>query len=258
MKTIQIVNHLNGNDDEVEKIAEVAQHYANLVCGEHDLAPALVTFVKGAAAAEGSASELGIFENPDVADALGYHDLDKRGVPYGKAFLSMVPNGVLLYDRGGHGASLAGVVMHELGELLGDWLANSWVSCVIHDPSSKRTYGMVALELADPVQDNAFQLPAKDGTAVDCSDFVKQNWFNPDTLETTPTSYTGAAKGPFTVAHGGYAIVAQQQGTTQIFGRKLGAHHDRILDIDAAPPAWREAIRALPISRSNRRRRVAA
>lgn len=255
---VQIINHLGSSDAEVQKIAEVAQLFAVMVCADHELAPCEVEFIAGAPVPRVGWLAMGLFLNPDVSGALGYHDLDPRGLPYGKAFLSVVPGQVMLHDPSGHGASLAGVVMHELAEMLGDRFANLWAFGLVHDPRHpKRKFGALAYELADPVQDAAFQMKSKDGTDVDCSDYVLPAFFNPDTPATQMTSRTGAAVGPMACAPGGYLIVAQEHGETQVFGRKIGAHHERVLHDEVDPPAWREEIRALPGSRSSRRARVA-
>lgn len=252
---IQIINHLGTHDAEAQKIAEVGQLYSDIVCAAYELAPGKVKFVSGATKPDVGYFAMGLFLNPDAADALGYHDIDPRGLPYGKAFLSVVPNGVLLHDATGHGASLAGVVMHEIAEMLGDRFANVWAFGKIVDPKKKRrSFGAVAYELCDPVQDAAFTLKSKDGTDVDCSDFVLPSWFNPDTPTTQITSRTGAAKGPFHVASGGYLIVAQESGETQILGRRIGgASQHRLEHAKDEPPAWRTAMQAIPHSRGTRR-----
>jgi len=251
---IQVINHLDTHDDVAQKIAEVGQLYSDLVCAAYELAPGKVKFTPGAAKPDDGYLAMGLFLRPDAADALGYHDIDPRGLPYGKAFLSVIPNNILLRDPTGHGGSLAGVVMHELAEMLGDRYANVWAFGKIVDKKKRRTFGAVAFELADPVQDAAFVLKSKDGTEVDCSDFVLMNWFNPDTAATAKTSYTGAAQGPFHVAPGGYLIVAKPSGETQILGRRIGgAAQNRLEHAKDAPPAWRTEMQALPFARGTRR-----
>lgn len=246
---IQLIDHLGSAfDGATAQIAKICQPYVDLVTTAHELAPVEISFVPGATGPAPGFMALGLFSNPDVAGALGYHDVDPNGNPYGKAFLSVVPGHVVLHDPSGHGASLAGVVTHELAEVVGDRFANLWAFGAIHDPRSRRRFGAIAFELADPVQDFAFQI---DG--IDCSDFVFANYFSPSTPATAKTSHTGAAVGPMVITPGGYGIVALEHGETQIFGRRLGEHHERALHDEVLPPAWREAMRALPHSRSSRR-----
>lgn len=252
---IQIVNHLgSSHDGDAMRIAQVAAAYSMLVCGAHELALCPVQFKAGAQKAEPGWVELGLFENPDVSGALGYHDIDPRGQPYGRAFLSVVPGRVMLHDPKGRGASLAGVVTHELAEMLGDRFANVWAFGTIKDPRSRKSFTAVAYELADPVQDAAFTMKSPLGNVdVDCSDFVLPTWFNPDTPAHEATSHMGTAHGPFNCAPGGYLIVANETNETQVFGRRLGARQDRVMHADTAPAAWREAARQMDTSRFSRR-----
>jgi hypothetical protein len=255
MMRVQIINHIDPSlDGDIAKIAEVLQQYDTLVSAAHDMAYSEVTFVPGATEPADGYLELGFFETSDVADAVGYHDLTPKGAPYGKVFRGSVPNGEMLRDVTGHGQSCAGCASHEYAEMKGDRFANLWAVGQITDPAHpRRKYSLLAVELADPCQDNAFTLKSKDGTEVDCSDFVKPNYFNPDTPADEPTSHLGSCKGPMVCAPGGYLIVAQEAGETQVFGRTIGGHHERVLHADVAPPEWREAIRLLPYSRSSRR-----
>lgn len=251
---IQYINHLGPqHDDDVDRMAQAHQLYADLIAADYELKRLEITFERGAVKPDGDADELGFFPHPDVAGALGYHDIDPRGRPYGKVFPSLIPGGIMLHDKLGKGASAAGCASHELAEMAGDRFANLWAFGRVRDPRSRRSFGAMAYELCDPVQDASFQMPAHDGSAVDCSDYVKPNYFNPETPADESTSHLGTVRGPFTIASGGYAIVARERGQTQVFGKKIGAHHDRILHKAAAPPLWREAIRVLAGSRGVRR-----
>lgn len=257
MMRTQIINHIDPSlDGDLVKTAEVLQQYDTLISAEHDTAYGEVVFVPGATVPADGNIELGYFEKPDSPGCVGYHALDPRGLPYGKVFSAMIPNGTMLRDVTGHGQSCAGCASHEYAELKGDRFANLWAVGTITDPAhSRKKYSLLAYELSDPCQDNAFVLKSKDGTEVDCSDFVKLNYFNPDTPADAPTSYMGSCKGPMVCAPGGYLIVAQEAGETQVFGRTIGGHHERVLHADVAPPEWREAIRLLPYSRSSKRAR---
>lgn len=251
----QLINHLGAYADEMQKIYEVLLKLELMIAEDHGLAPVEVKFIPSATVPDPGYIAHGAFLTPDAAGALGYHDLDSRGMPYAKSFLNVVPGKVLLHDPSGHGGSLAGVITHEYVETRLDLFANLWAQGRIVNPAKKKqTFGLVAYELADPVQDNAFQLQSKDGTSVDCSDYVKPNYFNPNTPASESTSHTGAVRGPMTVAPGGYLIVARQRGETQIFGRRFGGSKEhRLFHPEVPPPAWREAMRTSKFSRANRR-----
>lgn len=251
---LQLINHLGAHDEEVQKMFEVLPQYDARISADYEWTPCEIKFNPGATVPDAGYIAHGIFLNPDQAGALGYHALDSRGMPYGKSFFNVVPNKVLLHDPTGHGGSLAGVVTHEFAEIRGDRFANVWANGKIINPAKTRqSYGLIAFELCDPCQDTSFLLPSKDGTPVDCSDYVKPNYFNPDTPKSEATSQTGVLLGPMVVGPGGYAIVAQSSGETQIFGRRIGKKELRIFHKETPPPAWREEMRALKYSRSNLR-----
>ena len=257
---IAVLNHLGPTYSvDIARMAEVLQKYADLVCDAHGWARVVVQFMPQTIVAPDGWTALGLFENPDVSGALGYHDLDPKGRPYGKCFLSVVPGHIMLRDPNNHGASLAGVATHELGELLGNFYANLYAFGAIKDPGSNRVFNLMARELADPVQDCAFLLTSSDNSQVDCSDFVLPGYFNPDSAPTDATSYTGAARGPFVIVKGGYAIVAKLTSETQVMARLVSAPPtERLFHPDAPPPAWREAARAIDTRGSRIARAIAA
>src|SRR3954447_24520075 len=134
-----------------------------------------------------------IVDNPDVANALGYHDVDPRGVPYGRVFVDPVLDngGTPLGDAGDPSLSVSAVLSHEVLEWWYDPACNDW---------SDRGRSSVAKELCDPVEADWYRI---DGVAV--SNFILPAWFNP-LDKVGPWDRLGKLHGPFTMTKGGYWI----------------------------------------------------
>jgi hypothetical protein len=259
---ITLLNHIGAqHDKEMSLIADACQQYSDIVCASRGIVSAQVAFTPGATDAPAGSIPLGAFKDPDTADALGYHATDDLGRAYGKAFYSLVPNGEMLHDKSGTGQSLAGVITHELAEILGDELANAWRYLGVTDPASGKIYNLAAEELCDWVQNFAFQLKAKDGTMVDCSDFVYPQFFNPEAKKGDRLSHMDTVTSPGEVAAGSYGIVANEVTPDQVFGRAVRAARSvlakpvpkRIFHATEKPPAWREALQGHPAGRTTRR-----
>lgn len=104
---------------------------------------------------------LGIFDNSDVADALGYHDLTPDGLPIGKAFA-----GTDLQI----GQSWTVTASHELLEMLGD--PDIDLTVFVQDSNTSGT--LYAYEVCDACEADQFGYQI-DGVLV--SDFVYPTWF---------------------------------------------------------------------------------
>lgn len=127
-----------------------------------------------------------IVDNPDLAGALGYHDLSAVGTPLGKVFAK------LLLD---HGQSWTSTFSHELLEMLADPLIDTLKQAV-----DNRLY---ALEVCDPVE--ADELGYKiDGVLV--SDFITPRWFQPF-VHGDRYSFRQNVSRPLEIAPGGYMSV---------------------------------------------------
>jgi len=77
-----------------------------------------------------------IADTPDVANALGCHDVTNEGLPLGKCFTTPTVDA---------GLPISGVISHEVMEALLDPLCNQWA----YDDSSGSFF---ALEASDAVQ----------------------------------------------------------------------------------------------------------
>jgi hypothetical protein len=155
-----------------------------------------------------------IVDNPDVANALGYHDVDPRGVPYGRVFVDPVLDngGSALGDAGDPSLSVSAVLSHEVLEWWYDPACNDW---------SDRGRSSVAKELCDPVENDYYLI---DGVAV--SNFVLPAWFNP-LDKRGPWDRLGRLFGPFTMTHGGYWIEMADGGVRQVFADDNGRVRSR-------------------------------
>src|SRR5262249_55064263 len=103
---------------------------------------------------------IAVLDDSDVADALGYHDVTKAGLPVGKVFAKTDLQA---------GSSVSATLSHELCEMHGDPDINL-IAFVETGPHA----GMYAYETADPVEADDLGLRI-DGVLL--SDFVYPSYF---------------------------------------------------------------------------------
>lgn len=166
---------------------------------------------------------VGIFDNPTVAGALGYHSLDNDVID---AFIFVDPvldnKGVVLYDSANpQNVSVSSVLSHEVCEMFGDRFANFW-----SDGPSGSQYDQFALELCDPVEGDSYEIDVVVDTVthkVSVSNFIFPSWFNPEaTMKLNfPFDYLKKLTAPFTMTSGGYMIVRSAGQAQQVFGEHL-------------------------------------
>jgi len=148
---------------------------------------------------------LTILDDPDQAGALGYHTVDPKGFPTAKIFARLL-------DRNLDGASsVSSCVSHEFLEAFGDPTCLLWDT---YDDAGNQ----IAHELCDPVQNDFYTIRTPIYGAVDVSNFVLPNYFNP--WATEQFDYMNKLSGPAPyISPNGYAIVANESGEKQIFGK---------------------------------------
>lgn len=169
-----------------------------------------------------------LFDDADAAGALGYHDLDPKGRPYGKVFVSTIlQNGG---SETGKGLSVSVTVSHEALEIIGDVGANYWAQM----PSGQLT----AQELCDAVENDSYQNAAGEPFV---SNFLLPYWFRPNDNESKRFDFMGKLHAPFTMTSGGYMILMTGGRVSQ----KFGEHY----------PEWKKAMKGHPASRTARRGR---
>lgn len=179
----------------------------------HDAAPLLGLHVPTfASKATKSAVTLLIVDNPDVAGALGYHDVDPQGNAYGRVFVDPVLDngGSALGDKGDPSLAVSAVLSHEVLEWWVDPFCQLWA-----DAGTKS----VAYEVGDPVQGDSYMV-----NGVSVSNFVTPAWFNPK-AEHGPYDAMGKVSKPFTLTPGGYWIEMADGKVKQVFAedRHAGA-----------------------------------
>lgn len=171
---------------------------------------------------------LGVMDDPDQADALGWHSEDK-GVFYGRVFVRPV------LENGGDALtaplSVATVASHEVLEIFVDPSCNRYAET--EDPSTE-----IAVEVCDPVESSYYTVQI-DSRKITVSNFVFENWFDAQTRRGTKLDYLGECKSPFQMAPGGYVVVKRDGQVSQEFSDKY--------------PAWRKEIKKLQLARTARR-----
>lgn len=152
------------------------------------------------------AYEIVVADNPDVANALGYH-YEEGGAVKGRVFVDPVLDN--------HGAVLTGalsvssVLSHEVLEAWGDPDCNYWAASddgVLH-----------AMELCDAVEADSY---GRAGVAV--SDFLLPAWFDPQAKGAT--NYLRTLTAPFALRRGGYEVQLANGQVREVFG----AQYDRL------------------------------
>lgn len=166
----------------------------------------------------------------DVANALGYHDVDPQGDPYIRVFVETIlsQSGATALTGTTSVAQCAG---HEGPEWECDPLCQTY--------SMPRGDGTkVAIEVGDPVEASGYDVKLTDGSSVTVSNFVFPSFFDP--AGTAPYDQMGLVTKPFEIMPGGYEIVQDASGNvTQVFGKTYAA--------------WRKETKLHPSSRTAKR-----
>lgn len=209
----------------------------------------------------GYAWVISVLDNPDVANALGYHDETSDQVD---GFIFVAPvlqnGGVVLYDATNpQNTSVASVLSHEAIEMFGDRFAGFWSD----GPSvmvSGTSYTEYALELCDPVEGNSYVVNVG-STPVSLSNFVFPSWFNPEAKvpANLPFDYLNLLTTPFSMTSGGYMIVRQSgQENQDMAAATFGAanlmpkpHVQQMFG--PAMPEWKKSLKRTEFSRATSR-----
>lgn len=150
-----------------------------------------------------------LLDDPDVAGALGYHDLDPQGNPYGRVFIQpSLDNHV----------SVSSVLSHEVCEAFIDPFANEWA-----DASHGVSY---AFEACDAVESSSYKIKG-----IEVSNFVTRMWYDPGSIG-DQYDYLNRLSAPFTLESGGYVITMQDGQVGQKFAEDY--------------PAWRQELKSAP------------
>lgn len=177
-----------------------------------------------------------IFAEDDIAceGALAYHDWDgSKGLnPYA---LVEVPESLQAWGE------VTTAATHELVEMLVDPGVNRWLDAVPlsdtdeRDPKAMRATKLLAYESADPVENAKFDLLGHKVT-----DFVYPAYFEPYG-KGRRVDHLGAISDPHQIALGGYQIVRDSSGISQVVNVGNGPEERRMRPIEendcAAPKA---------------------
>ncbi len=206
-------------DSDVAKMVEaISIQLARDVAPIHGQTPAMEVVPAGG---KPNGAPVYLQDQPDVPDALGYHDEDgdgsvtgTPGTQYIKVFVAPT------LDNGGTALSgpnsVSVTLSHEVCELVGDGPANKWA-----DSADGSDY---AYELCDAVEGDSYDVTIGDGSTVAVSNFVYPAFFDPKAQAGSKLDYLGKVSVPFGMTPGGYEIHRTEPGqTTQVFAARHGA-----------------------------------
>jgi hypothetical protein len=230
---VQNLSTLVSGDDAYAMTLLVDKQLREHVAPAWGLAPPSVLYLSGPAEFHCDAI-IGILDDADQAGDLGWHTEGPDADVYGRVFASPVlQNGGVVLDGQ---LSVCSVLSHEAIETLGDAACNRW--------GQQSDGTMVAVELADPVESDSYQMvisgPGIETVTGTVSDFVLPAWFDPD-ADPGPTDFLGLVTAPFQVRSTGYVIMmaAGSSDVTEQWGEEY--------------PAWKRATKASPDARTSRR-----
>lgn len=226
------------NPAEVARITAAARTHAGHVASDWGLQRPHVDLFPTLEAVPANTVPLVILKDPDVANALGYHDETPDGRFYCRAFTGPV------LDHGGDvltGAlSVSVTVTHEIPEAMGDLAVDVWV-----DKGDGTEW---ALELADAVEDGCYPI-----RGVDVSNYVLRPFFDQSPAAGSRFDRLGQLSHPFTLAKGGYTIARSAGAESQKFARVDGAAAGHGLIFGDDYPEWRKPGKLFPGARTARR-----
>lgn len=167
-----------------------------------------------------------LIDSPDMAGALGYHELSSQGTPLGKVFAKLDLD---------HGLSWTVTLSHELLEMLAD----PWINWMAQGEDGK----IYALEVSDAVEADELGYSI-DGVLV--SDFVTPGWF--EQTENDRVDFKQRITKRLELAPGGYISVLDfKSGWKQIAAQQpiLFVNHTINLDEVSMAPGRLMGVRGL-------------
>lgn len=231
--TITVVNQstLVSNNDAQTMTAAVAAQVSNHVNPAWSLSGITVNYASSPQQVSKDAWALALLDDPDQADALGYHEED-AGIISGKVFARpSLQNGSKAFTGP---YAISTTLSHEVLEVLMDPFTTEWCLAGV---DSRNNGTFVAKEVCDPVE-SQFYVVKVGQTSVNVSDFVIPAWFDPQ----TKSPYTNILKTvtkPFAMAKGGYMVLWDKKGQRQVYGESM--------------PQWRQELKQQDDSRGYRR-----
>ena len=197
--------------------------------------PVPVSFFGAPSMVPAGAWTIAILDDPDQANALGYHADGPDGRPYGRVFTSPTLDAGGSVMRGPDSVSCT--LSHEVAEVLGDPEVNRWAQ----GPDGQ----LWALELADQVEGDVYDVPVVGTGPVAVSNFLTPAGFDAHPPVGARFDYLGRLGAPFTMTAGGYAIVMRGGRATQVFASAEAEARFAARRVAKAHPAARTARRGV-------------
>lgn len=193
--------------------------------------PNAVKFTKDEASAPAGSWIIGILDDPDQADALGWHTEDSQGRIFGRVFARPALSHGAKVLEGANAVSTT--LSHEVLETFGDPNVNQWA-----DAGNGISYSW---ELCDAVESDFYELRLQDGKAAAVSNFLLPAWFDPQAPRGSQFDYMKRVNAAFQMTQGGYVVIEQEGQQKQLFGEQF--------------PNWKKELKLGELSRGGRRLR---
>lgn len=246
MKTTVVVNLLTGADREASLIVEALNRFSTEVSSTLHRELSVYTLTPDPKNPPEDADRILVLaEHSDAAGAAGYHDLGSDGRPRLFAFRDGTMSGELLRDKSGGGDSLLAIAQHEGVEADADENADLYVAEPWIAPDGVQ-WSLRAKEHGDPAQGQCTSMTLKDGTVVDCTNFVTDAYFNPFARKGTKLDYMGIFKEPGELSSSGYQIAARIAAEKDVFA-------DMVMHRGGGPHVKAMAAKKRPTSRTAKR-----
>lgn len=201
--------------------------------------PWSVQFYQDASMVPAGVSPLVFFDDSDQPGALGYHDFDPKGMPYGRVFVQTLLQYGATETLGPNSISVT--ASHECCEAFIDPDCNSW--------KQSRSGTLTIEEVCDAVEGDSYTIPVAAGTSVAVSNFLLPDYFRWQP-RTANYDFLGLLRGPFpAMTPGGYVSTMAPGADGQLTG-KLVQHYGPNY------PEWKKAMKAHPASRTARHARA--
>ena len=170
-----------------------------------------------------------VWDKSDVEDAIGYHDLNNRGIPFGFVFLDIARQ---------LGEDWSVTLSHEALELIGDPEVNLLVAGPHPAPSQQRDV-FHWYEMCDAVQSETYKI---DG--VNVSNFILPLYFTGGDEFDGRNDFLGSALKSFGVNPGGYVgFFDPKTGDHDTYTKKGDAKAKKRMQIKSKVKGARRAIR---------------
>jgi len=155
------------------------------------------------------AYKLWILDDSDQADALGYHDQDIDGVPYGRVFVNpIISSGGTDFSSAN---SVSVTISHEACEMMCDPEVNCWR----HMSDGTLT----CQEICDAVEGDAYPILIS-GKKVYVSNFLFPAWFDYAPQKESKFDYMKKLKSNFSMTKNGYMIIIRDGQIDYLFASK--------------------------------------